>query len=317
MGFTNFPYGATSFGIPLMGHDVGIPYGRGGKVWFVASPDVDETFWANDSNAGDSSSEAFATIARAISVAEAGDTIIIYSGSYAENLVVNKDYLTFIGAQLSGYGKPDIVPTTALALYNQAAQGMVLRHLRLAAPAVAGDLMRIEGNGFLIEDCVLDGDAAQGAGNAIIRLKGNDTDDSFTASEGIIRNCLCRGGIFGIIFDTAEPTVGVGETDDTIDNCVFVGNTSSDIATADTGPGTYSIQRGVIKFNVFETKTKTNYIDLTTSNGGAAGDQNGIIMGNYFNTDTNTTTNVAMIGTGFGFVGNFNITGVASGTTLD
>jgi hypothetical protein len=318
MPFTNFPYGVTSFGIPLMGQNVGIPYGRGGSVWFVASPDVDQTFWANDSNAGTSPNEAFATINRAIDEAEPGDTIVIFSGSYDENVVVDKDYITIIGAQISGYGKPDIVPSSGLALYNQAAQGMVLRHLRLAAPAADVDLMLIEGNGYIVEDLVLDGDATMGNAKALIRLKGNDTDDSYTASEGVIRNCLFRGsGGDGLIFDTAEAAVGVGETDVTVENCVFVGIDQIAIATADTGPGTYSIQRGQIRGCLFEDKNKATYIDLTTSNGGAAGDQSGSCYGNYFASDTMTTTVIKAVGTAWTFIGNYDTVGIFDGSGLD
>jgi hypothetical protein len=69
--------------------------------------------------------------------------------------------------------------------------------------------------------------------------------------------------------------------------------------------------------NVFVDKNKTTYIDLTTANGGAASDQKGIIVGNYFNTDAFTTTNVKMVGTGFGFAGNRSNLGVGDGTGLD
>jgi hypothetical protein len=302
---------STAFRTQLMGGQFSVPT-RNGKVLFV-----DPNGLAPRSSNGQS----FQTIQRAIDsmTTDTGSTIFIYPGSYAENLVVeNINYLTLCGVVVPGYAKPDIVPTSGLALTVTASQGIVLRHMRFAAPAADTDLVLQEGNGFLIEDCVFDGDATQGNAKGLLRLKGNATDDAFTASEGVIQNCLFRGsGGLGLIFDTAEAAVGVGETDVTVRGNIFVGNDQSDIATADTGPGTYSIQRGVIHGNIFETKNKTNYIDLTTSNGGAASDQTGIISGNYFAADAINTTNIAMVGTGFTFVGNYNTVGVVDGSALD
>ena len=312
---TRFPHGLSSYGIPLVGSIplVGVP-NKLGKVWFV------DAGLGSDGNSGQDPTQAFATIQRAIDLAGdgRGDTIFVFPGSYEENLIVNKDYLTITAAMVSGYAKPDIVPTSGLALYNQAAQGMVLQNLRLAAPAEDIDLMRIEGNGYKIINCVLDGDAAQGNDKGLVRLKGNDTDDSYTASEGVIFGCLFRGsGGVGLIFDTAEVAVGVGETDVLVDSCVFIANDQSDIVTADTGPGLYSVQRSEIFECRFMTKNKTNYIDLTTSNGGAAGDQNGAITGNRFAADAIDATRVAMVGTGFVFNGNYDTVGLVDGSALD
>lgn len=311
-----FQSGVMSFGLPVMPMGLGIPQGRGGSTWFVNN---DPAQGGNDSNDG-TVNYPLLTINGAIDKASPGDSIGIFAGSYEENVVVDKDYLTLFGCQNSGYAKPDIVPASGVALYNQAAQGMVLRHLRLAAPAADVDLMLIEGNGYIVEDCVLDGDATQGNAKALIRFKGNDTDDSYTASEGVVRACLLRGsGGDGIIFDTAEPAVGVGETDVTIEGCVFVTIDQIAIATADTGPGTYSIQRAIIRYNSFMDKNKATYMDFTTSNGGAASDQSGVVYGNYFSTDTNpmNTTIIKAVGTAFTFPGNFNNVGVNDGSGLD
>ena len=308
MAIPNF----INFGNPLIGGSFSVP-NRNGQIIFV-----DPNGLAPRGTSG----TYFRTIQSAIDAisTDTGSTIFLFPGTYEENLVVlNRNYVTIMGAMIPGYAKPDIVPASGVALTVTASQGITLRHLRFAAPAADVDLIIQEGNGFIIEDCVLDGDATQGNAKGLLRLKGNATDDAFTASEGIIRNCLFRGsGGLGLIFDTAEPTVGVGETDVQVAGCIFIGNDQSDIATADTGPGTYSIQRGVIgPANIFESKNKTNYIDLTTSNGGAASAQTGTIVANYFAADAITTTNVAMVGTGFTFVGNFSTVGVVDGSALD
>lgn len=249
---------------------------------------------------------------------QAGDTVIVFPGTYAENVVIDVDYVSLIAAQINGYGRPDIIPATGKALYNQAAQGMYCYGIRFANDGADSDVVLIEGNGYELDNCVFDGGSAVGAANGLIRFKGNATDDSYTASEGKITNSLLRGNSVGIavIFDTAEPAVGVGETDVTLQGNKFIGN-ALDIATADTGPGTYSIQRGLIFQNNFATKNLGTYIDLTTSNGGAAGDQTGAINGNWFNMDTVTTTRIKMQGTGFSGAGNFSTVGVADFSALD
>jgi len=322
---TAFPHGISSYGIPVpfgLG-PIGIPPGqpgpgqRAGNVWFVNNLAVN----TNDSNEGLDPTTPLTTLQRAIDNASAGDSVFVFAGTYEENVVVDKDYISIIGAQISGYAKPDITPATGLALYNEASQGLVLRHLRFAAPAVDTDLLLIEGNGFIIEDCVLDGDATQGNAKALIRLKGNADDDSYTASEGIISGCLFRGsGGDGVIYDTGDaPGNGVGCTDVLIQLCTFVGIDQIAIATADTGGGVYSIQRGKIRWCAFEDKNKATYLDFTTSNGGAAGDQSGQCYGNWFGTDTNpiNTTIIKAVGTAWTFPGNYNNVGINDGSGLD
>jgi hypothetical protein len=308
---TRFPHGVSSFGIPQMGEGYNIP-NRIGIVWFV-----DGTNGTNGSC--QTPTDACKTVTLALTKAHSGtgDTVIIYPGSYVENIVVTKDYITLRCAQF-GYAKPDVVPTSGLAL-TVAAQGFQSICMRYAAPATDTDLVRQEGNGFFYIDNVFDGDAAQGNAKALLLLKGNDTDDSMTASEGVIQHNLFRGsGGDGIIFDTAEPAVGVGETDDVVIDNTFQAIDQVAIATADTGPGTYSIQVSQIIGNYFVDKNKATLIDLTTSNGGAASAQTGVIAGNWLSEDTVNTTVIKMVGTGFTAVGNY-YTGTAfvDGNALD
>lgn len=306
MGFTNFPNGVTSFGIPIMGGDYSIPNANG-KVLFV-----DPNGLAPRSSSG----RAFRTIQDAIDsmATDSGSTILVFPGSYDENLVVSGiNYLTIAGAMLPGYSKPDIVPSAGIALYVQASQGIVLRHLRLVSED--DDVILQEGNGFIIAGCVIDGNLPAAA-KCGIRLKGNATDDAFTASEGKIYGNYFRSNDIGIGFDTAEAAVGVGSTDNEIFGNVFSRNTL-DLATLDTGPGTYSVQFTNIYNNQFVDKNKATYIDFTTSNGGAAGDQSGSVNGNYFASDTMTTTVIKAVGTAFTFSGNYDTVGIFDGSGLD
>jgi hypothetical protein len=266
---------------------------------------------------GPSEATGHGTIQAAINEARSGDTIFVQPGEYDENLVVTTDYLTIIGAQLGGYGRPDLTATTGVVL-TVTAQGFVAKRLRFAAED--DDAVVQEGNGFVYDDCVFDGDSGQAATDALLRLKGNADDDSFTASEGVVRDSLFRGSDgFGVLFDTGDaPGNGVGCTHVVIENCRFLDNVAADLATADTGLGVYSVQDTIIRDCDFaEPKNKATWIDFTTSNGGAAGDQTGMIRNCYFNDDTVDTTAVAIVGTGFGVVGCHSMDGEFDGSGLD
>lgn len=314
MPMTNYPFGLSSFGIPVIGAGLSLPLQKTltGKVLFVDSN------YGSDVGASGTIDDPLATInaALALCTSGAGDTIMVMPGTYDENVVVSKDYVTIAGCVQAGYAKPDIVPTTGVALVVTG-QGFQSFHCRYSSPDA--DVVQQQGNGFLYYDCVFDGDG-QAATECLVHLLPSDTDDSLTASEGRITGCLFRGsGGIGIIFDTGlAPAVGVGCTDDLIDGNIFVGNTGIDIVTKDQGGGVYSVQKTVIRNNMFEDKNKACYIDLTTTNGGAAGDQTGTISGNYFCCDAITAGNeVKMVGTGFTFAGNYYTVGIKDGSGLD
>lgn len=294
MGVTMFPGpvipAGDAFGIPL---DVGA-----GRILIVGP------------NLGD---YGYTTIQAAINDAVRGDTIFVQPGEYDENLTVSRDYITIVGAQMGGYGRPDIAASTGVCL-TVSGQGFVCRRVRFASQD-GSDCVIQEGNGFRYEDCVFDD--ASDANEAGLRLKGNADDDSFTASEGVVVGCLFRGNAVGIVFDTGDaPTNGVGCTHDVVERCRFIDNTV-DLATQDTGTGVYSVQDTLITGNQFLDKNKAVYIDFTTTNGGAAGDQSGMISDCYFATDAITTTNIAIVGTAFTVVGCYDTVGVQDGSGLD
>lgn len=308
MPFTHFPYGASSLGIPLVGAGlISIPNGRGGLVWFV------DTTNGSDGNQGLDPTQPLKTIGQAILKAGngTGDTIYVFPGTYAEALTVNKDYLAIIGATMAGYAKPDIGGGLALTV---SAQGFMSRHCRYYG--VADDTIVQEGNGFLYDDCVFDGDLTASKG---VRLVGSPTSSSLSASEGRIQNCLFRGCALGLIFDSAAiGGAGTGSTDNDVLGNRFYGNTI-DIAAAKTGAGgVYSVKTVRVLGNSFEDKNKTTYIDITTNCDGAAGNQTGAIDGNYFAADAITAGNeVKLTGTGFTFTGNLYTVGIKDGSALD
>lgn len=260
------------------------------------------------------------TIQAAVNNARQGDTIRVQPGTYNGNIVVTTDYLTIIGAQTARYGWPDITSTSGVTL-TVTAQGFTAKRCRFVAST--SDAVRQEGNGFLYDECVFDGDAGQAATDALLNLKGNDDDDSFTASEGKVSNCVFRGSDgFGIAFTGGEtPGNGVGSTHCQIGpGNTFIDNVAADMVTRDNSStdATYSVQDVLIVENYFmEPKNKATWIDFTTSNGGAASDQTGAIVNCFFNDDTIDTTAIAIVGTGFGVVGCHSMDGEFDGSGLD
>ena len=71
-----------------------------------------------DAGDGKQASDPFATIQHAIDTSAEGDVIVVAPGTYAENVVVDVDYLTIVGA-VGGYGRPDVAPASGLALSVQ------------------------------------------------------------------------------------------------------------------------------------------------------------------------------------------------------
>lgn len=309
MGLTHYPHGLSSFGAPVLPEGTSIPTGSG-KIIFV------DALHGNDGQDGASPSSAFASIGRGIlaCTSGAGDTVYVYPGTYSENVSITKDYVSVIGAIVGGYARPDVTPSTLVPL-SVSGHGVVVRHMRFAG--TGADSCIQTANGFLYEDCVFDGDGT--AAKAGLRLLPSSTNTHLTASEGIMVGNLFRGCANGVIFDTGAAPVGVGSTDNVIAYNEFQANTL-DLATADSGgAGTvYSVQvTDIGPGNVFADKNKAVYIDLTTTNGGAASDQSGSIVGNYFASDTITTTKIKMVGTAFTFMGNFSTVGVVDGSGLD
>lgn len=309
MSMTNFPGGLTSFGIPVVSDVISIPCGPrasaqpGGNVWFVDASNPG----AQD---GMSPQTAFTTIAQAVAAAASGtgDTIFVFPGSYTENVVVAKDYISIIGAQFAGYARPDIGKATGVAL-SVSGQGFRSLNCRFFATNNSDAVIQT-GNGFEYSNCVFDGNGSQTT-KGLLRLLPSSLVTSKTASEGKIHDCYFRGTTStagALIFDTS--TLNGGSTDNEVYNNVFTQN-GVDIAAAKTGAaGTYSLQFAVVHGNIFEDKNKAVYIDFVTNIDGAAANQKGVISGNYFNSATLTNVLVKINGTGFGAPGNYYQVGI-------
>lgn len=258
----------------------------------------------------------YTSIASALANAAEGDVIYVQPGTYDENLVVTTDYLTIVGAQLGGYGRPDVVASAGVALVVRA-QGFVCKRMRFANDA-STDTVRIEGNGFSFEDCVFDGNATQNTTDGVVRLWCNTTDDSFTASEGILKDCLIRGGgAKGLVFDCQAALVGVLPTDDVFDNVRFADNVGEDIFLAATAVSVADMHRCVFyRCHIgIGGKNKATHVDIKTNKIGTA--NTSVFEECFVNDDTIDTTALKVDATGASFIGCYNLDGVINGDAID
>lgn len=311
----------VSFGAAMIGGGlVSIPNYQG--VVLYVDPDN-----GNDGNSGTTpgtgtggqTSGALRTLTRALALCpeDSQSTIFVLASDAGstENVVVTKDFVSIIGCAISGYGRPDVTPASGIPLTVNA-NGVVIKHMRFAA-ADNSDCVVQQGNGFLYDDCVFDGNGAQVL-KGCVRLLPSNILTGQTASEGLINGCYFRGtaGIGALIMDTSN--LNGGSTDNRIVGCRFSQNTLADIVTAKTGAATtYSVKFCLIQGNWFMDKNKATYIDITTNEDGVAGNQSGTVAQNGFASDTMTTTKIKAVGTAFTFMGNYDTVGIFDGSGLD
>jgi len=301
MPLSHFPHGLSSFGIPLIGSG-SLPTSEG-TYWFVNGDN------GSDGNTGLEPNVAFATIGQALSLAQSGDVILIMPATYDENLTITTDYIQLVGILIPGYARPDVTPTTGMAM-NIQAQGFHASHIRFVGTGVGGIGVQQMGNGYLYDDCVF-----ESSSNIGLRLFPNKDNDSFTASEGLVTNCLmrdCAGG--GLAFENPGPGLagGVGVTDVVIDNCRFYGNTIEDIMDVYTAGGNnQTFTKCIIRGCQFATKNKTTYIDLSAGTANA-----GLICDNYFADTAGLTAAEIVLGNDIVFAENFDAIGVVNGSAF-
>lgn len=102
---TNFPFGVTSFGVPMVGSGT-IPV-TAGRYWFVNG------LSGNDAADGHSLAQALQTISAAVARATASDVICVVPGSYDETVTIPRTVraLTIVG--LGNLGDVGIAPSAA------------------------------------------------------------------------------------------------------------------------------------------------------------------------------------------------------------
>lgn len=139
-------------------------------IWFVAKT-------GNDSNNGHSYGTALLTIGAAVTAASAGDTIIVYPGTYEENVDASSKSLNFIGIDRFA---SLIAPAESFALKLNS--NSTVKNLGLQALEIATDAQALYVNAksnIVIEDCFINGGA----------------DGLWTnqCSDISVRNCIIKG----------------------------------------------------------------------------------------------------------------------------
>lgn len=278
---------------------------------------VDATNGA-DTNGGEDPRFPLATVQAAIDKTSSGrgDVIFVYPGSYDENLSTDAlDYVHIIGI-ITGYGRPDIVPTTGVALDTGSAQGLYCENIRFYSADADAVIQR--GNGFAYKNCVFDGDTGQAATEANFRLKGVTDDDSYTASEGLLEDCLVRNSNgFGVAFDVGTGAGNqVGATDNVFRRVRFVACAQEDVKTVDTSAGgAYSAKNNIFDECSFLSRNKATHIDLDTTNGAA--NTGNVFQRCFIFDDTVDGTAVKIATANAGLIGCFGLDGVIDGDALD
>lgn len=267
----------------------------------------------------DPDGDGYTTIAAALAdcLSGRGDTVLVMPGTYEENLVVTKDYVAIIGA-LGGYGKPDVIPATGVALIVRA-QGFYTDRMRYASDGQDSDVVQIEGNGGVIgDDVVFDGDTAMGDTKAILRMWTHTSDDSFTGSEWKVGACLIRGsGGFGLALDCKHAAVGVLPTDNYFHGVRFADNDKEDIYVAATAVAVNGLHRTLFdscKIGLGTSKNKATHVDLKTHKIGTPDTE---FVGCFINDDTVNTTALKVDGVGCSLIGCYSLDGVIDGDALD
>ena len=308
MSNNNYP-----FGTPIATADAintGFPL-KNGRYWFVDSST------GSDGASGFTGDTALRTISRAVTLSQAGDIIMVAPGTYAENVTVSKDFITVIGYSKSGYARPDVVPTTGVAL-TVSAQGFSAKHMRFASND--SDSVIQNGDGYLYEDCVFDGDAGQATTEGNLRLVG-DAAGNGTASEGKILNSLFRGSNgAGIIFQHAAAPSGVGVTDVEISGCRFYGNTVDLLSAVNISGGGAGIFLDLsLHGNQFLT-TGASYVyaDLDQGVSGDLAANSALFTDNMFADEALIASQFDISGQpNVMFVGNYDATGVVDGSAFN
>ena len=158
MPLSHWPYGVSSFGIPVLGSGA-LPIAVG-KYYFV-----DGTNGA-DGNEGTSLDFPLKTIQRAVNLAVSRDAIFIAPGAYNETVTVAFAKSELIIAGLGGRGAAFIEPS-AVGAEGLEVRGndVTLINLGVASEDTADFSLRVFGARFRAFGCKFEGNDAAGAGN--------------------------------------------------------------------------------------------------------------------------------------------------------
>lgn len=316
MGFTNFPNGATSFGIPLLGMGrmvAGAPSQRNtyGRTWFV------NAYAGSDGNNGDSPLSPMATMTEAFSRVASGDVINI-AGKFTEQLITP---VNVFDVWVRGMGnRPRHADATPVGGNLMAAQ--------LAPPASGGTAaqatVRVLQQGWRFENILFTAIDANAGCIELVRNAASG-DDERDASHAEILGCRFAGTGIGV-------KIGATSFTENVFNALIQGNTFNNMTQAILGAscqpngiqilGNYAfactknitakLQGSRVQGNIigpFTAAANSGGIDLT---GGIAGN---IVTLNYLSGTYSNAGGYVAAGAGDEWAGNMN--SLAGGWTAD
>lgn len=297
MGLTNFPYGVSSFGLPMLG---ALPSFMPGNVWWVGPL---------GQNTGLNPVGAFRSIADAVSAAAAGDMIVVAPGGYDPAAVITiaraKSNLTIVG--LGGRGAAFIEPST------EDQGGMVVHadDVTLVNLGVAGEdetsavALTVTGSRFRAYSCKLEGGLTQLAiGPGTVAQEAAGTRGR--GADALFDDCEFAWGTNGIVL-TATDFGAV--TQARFRRCRFHDLTA---AAFEEAGGSVDIRyRGlVVDGCIFEDledgSAPTKFISLNDDNANT-----GMVVGCAFPTAINGGLN--LVSTALHWVSNYHTGGVSTG----
>ncbi len=168
MPLTNYPFGVTSFGVPMLGG--GVPYGVGSKVFFISGAD------GSDSNDGLSKDKALLTVSAAHSKMTAG----------------NNDVAYLMGNGVTGGTARETATITwskdACHLIGVAAPGMVAQRARISPASGTSDvtpIINITADGCLFQGIHWFQNFSTNAANVCMAI---------TGERNVFINCHIAGG---------------------------------------------------------------------------------------------------------------------------
>lgn len=322
MGFTNFPYGVTSFGVPLGGSSVPSIFSSPSVVSGAAYPRrylfVDGTNGL-DGNDGLSTSSAKKTIQAAVDVRLPGDCIVIARGAYDENVVITR-YFAGVSSTpgalwLVGLGAPraaaSISPSSGVALTNHETD-VTLINLGLSSDDAATSTIANDGRRFRAYDCKLEGAATSGA--VLLLQVGSDANihspiwSRSDSSDCWFENCEFAWGFDGVRFVCSD--FGA-VTQVLFKDCRFHNLSNSSFEEAVGAGGSAAVLYRNVEivrcyFDAMEDGTVPSFILLNDDNGNT-----GIVTQCAFPAATNSGKNLAS--TLLKWVSNYHTDGLSTG----
>ncbi|MEE9586078.1 MAG: hypothetical protein V3W09_04175 [Nitrososphaerales archaeon] len=273
---------------------------------------------ASDSNPG-TLSEPLLTVQRGVNFTVSGNhdvvRVVTAATAYAENVTVtSKDYVSIIGVGRGHWGRPDIHPTTGVALAVSLSQGF--HGERIYFLSDDDDAVTMDSEGWQFNDCKF-----QGSSDGLL-LKGHATNDSYAAGQGLAYVCTFEAnGAAGVRLEHAEASSGVGAWGNQFHNCLFRDNTGADFLSAvgasGGGAGIF-LAMEILGCRFLDIGAGHVYMDMDQGVGADLAANQCLIVANWFADEAVVAAQIA-VGSQANVmvVGNYDAAGLINGATFN